>query len=143
MMSRQRKAGAISALFVGLLVLLVLMASVDMRVSAIARQQSATITPTPCNEDEQEDCDDYGTDTAIAYYETRTAIAETTPGTTTSTATTTVTSSAGTPAVTATTFPSPTSFTTVATLVPSPVLPTPVAPAQQLAPTETPTAIPN
>jgi hypothetical protein len=143
MMSRQNKAGAISALFVGSLMLVILMASVDNRVSAIARQQSATITPTPCNVDEQEDCDDYGTDTAIAYYETRTAIAESTPGTTANTATGTVTSSATTPILSPTLFPSPTNFIAPATPISSPALPTSVAPAQKLEPTETPTAIPN
>jgi hypothetical protein len=143
MMSRQNKAGAISALFVGLLVLIVLMASVDMRVSAIARQQAATITPTPCNEEDQEDCDDYGTDTAIAYYDTQTAIADTTAEASTSTITSTATTGAGTSAATPTTFTSPTSFTTAATQAPSPVQPTPIAQTQPLVPTETPTAIPS
>jgi hypothetical protein len=145
MMLRQNKAGTISALFIGLLVLVVLMASVDRRVSAIARQQTAaTITPTPCDEEDQEDCDDYGTDTAIAYYDTQTAIADTTAEAGTSTVTSTATTDtnrAGTPAVTPTTFASPTSFTTGTT--PAPAQPTPIAQTLPLVPTETPTAIPN
>ncbi|HEU5097607.1 MAG TPA: hypothetical protein VFU22_01085 [Roseiflexaceae bacterium] len=144
MMSRQNKAGAISALFTGLLVLVVLMASVDIRVSAIARQQSATITPTPCNQEDQEDCDDFGTDTAIAYYATQTAIAEPTAGASTSTVTGTITTGTGTPAVTSTSFASPTIFTT-ATPLASTAATTPIAPVQQQPPepSETPTAIPN
>jgi hypothetical protein len=144
MMSRQNKAGAISALFVGLLVLVVLMASVDRRVSAIARlQTAATITPTPCDEADQEDCDDYGTDTAIAYYDTQTAIAENSTSTVTATNTSTDTNRSGTSAVTPTTLTSPTIFTTAATPLPSPVQSTPIAQALPLVPTETPTAIPN
>jgi hypothetical protein len=144
MMPRHNKAGAISALFVGLLVLVVLMASMDMRVSAIARQQTAaTITPTPCDEEDQEDCDDYGTDTAIAYYDTQTAIADTTAEASTSTVTTTATTGVGTAIVTPTTFTSPTNVTTAATPAPSPTQSTPIAQALPLEPTETPTAIPN
>ena len=141
MMSRQNKAGAISALFVGLLVLMVLSASVDRRVSAVARQQSATVTLTPCDDDiDDGTCSDFRDDlTMTAELATQTATAMGTSGANTPTTTT----SAGTPTVTPTTFASPTTFIPAATPVPSPAQPTPNAQSQELEPTETPTAIPN
>jgi hypothetical protein len=59
------------------------------------------------------------------------------------TATTTVTAGVGTPTVTRTPTLSPTSFTAVATRALPSALPTPLTPPQPLAPTETPTAIPD
>jgi hypothetical protein len=139
-MSRQNKAGAISALLIGMLALAVSLSSVGTRVSAIARLQ-ATATPTPCD-DEPDICADYATEAAL---DALTATAEATPGT--STATATGTTGIGTPTVTRTPTLSPTlsptSFTGVATLAPSPAQPTPSPEPQQLAPTETPTAIPD
>jgi hypothetical protein len=145
-MSRQKKAGTISVLLIGLLVLGVCLASMGTHVSAIARMQNATVTPTPC-EDDPSDCSDYATDDAMdamtATADELTAAAEITPGagTATTTATTTTTPGVGTPTVTPTT--TPTSFTTVATLAPSPIQPTPSIEPQQIAPTETPTVIPD
>ena len=140
MMSRQKKAGAISALFVGSLMLAILLASVGAHGSAIARLQTATITPTPCNEEDQLDCEDDQTATAEIYFDNQTATAlVTTP----STATITATTSTGTATATSTSPPSPTTSTVIVTPVPSPQSATPIAPAQQLAPTETPTEIPS
>src|SRR5262249_41565659 len=121
-MSRQNKAGAISALFIGLLLLVVLAANADVRVSAIARLQSATITPTPCDPDDQQDCDDYGTDTAIAYFDTQTAL----PSATRKTGTPTTSAAATTPTATWTPIPSPTTSSGVVSPAPSLVQPTPV-----------------
>jgi hypothetical protein len=148
-MSRQKKAGTISALLIGLLALVVSLSSVGTRVSAIERLQNATatrtLTPTPC-EDDPGDCADYATDAAIdaAIGATDTAAAITaSAGTATATTTTTTTSGVGTPTVTRTPVLSPTSVTGVATLAPSPIQPTPIPTPQQLAPTETPTVIPD
>ncbi len=143
-MSRQKKAGTISALLIGLLVLGVCLASLGTRVSAIARLQNATVTPTPCVED-PDDCSDYATDDAMdamtATADEMTAAAETTPSEVT--ATTTTTAGVGTP--TATSALAPTSITTAAPLAPSPIQPTPSIPSepQRVVPTETPTAIPE
>jgi hypothetical protein len=137
LMSRQNKAGAISALLIGLLALVVSLPSVGTRVSAIARLQDATAMPTPCD-DEPEICADYATEAAI---DALTATAEITPGAGTVSATSTT--GVGTPTVTRTPTLSPTSFTGVATLAPSPAQPTPSPEPQQLAPTETPTAMPD
>jgi len=149
-MLRQNKAGTISALLIGLLVLVVCLASLGTRVSAIARLQAATATPTatPCTDDPN-DCADYATDDAIdrmtASADALTAAAEITPspGTATTTATTTTTPGVGTPTVTPMPTRSPTSVTGVPTLAPSLILPTPTTEPQQLAPTETPTVIPD
>ena len=144
-MSRQKKAGTISAIFVGLLVLIVLLANIDTRVSAIARMQNPTVTLTPCDDDVDDGvCSDYRADlTMTAELATQTASAIGTPNAGTATATTTITLGVGTPTVTPTPTLSPTSLTGVATLAPSPTLLAPTAPPQQLAPTETPTAIPD
>jgi hypothetical protein len=140
MMSRQQKAGAISALCVGLLMLAILLASADARVSAIARLQTSTLTPTPCDEEDQIDCDDDATAAAEIYFEDQTATAlVTTPGT----ATDTTTSGTSTATATRTSPPSPTISTVIVTPVPSPQPAAPVVPAQQIAPTETPTEIPD
>jgi hypothetical protein len=149
-MLRQTKAGTISALLIGLLVLVVSLAGLGTRVSAIVRLQSATatLTPTPCL-DEPADCSDYATDDAIdrmtATSDAKTAAALITPspGTTTTTTTSTTTPGVGTPTVTPTPTVSPTSFPTAAALIPSPVQPTPIPDPQRLAPTETPTVIPD
>jgi hypothetical protein len=140
MMSRHNKAGAISVLFVGLLMLVVLLADIDTRVSAVARMQSPTVTLTPCDDDLDDGvCSDYRDDlTMTAELATQTATAAATSGAGTPTATT----NAGTPTVTQTPALTPTSFSGVATPVPSLTVPTPIAPAQPLAPTETPTALP-
>jgi hypothetical protein len=143
-MSRQKKAGTISALLIGLLVLSVCLASLGTRVSAIARLQSATVTPTPTPcEDDPADCADYATDDAIdamtASADALTAAAAITPNA--QTATTTTTAGVGTPTLTPT--PTPTSLTAAATLAPSPNQPTPTIEPQLLEPTETPTAIPD
>jgi len=139
-MSRQKKAGTISALLIGLLVLSVCLASLGTRVSAIARLQSATVTPTPTPcEDNIDDCNDYATNDAIdamtASADALTATAAITPSA--QTVTTTTTPGVGTPTLT------PTSLTTAATLAPSPIQPTPIIEAQRLEPTETSTAIPD
>jgi hypothetical protein len=145
-MSGQKKAGTISALVIGLLVLLVALSSLGTRVSAIARLQNATVTPTPtpCDAD-PDDCADYATDDAMdamtATADALTATAGATPGALTTTATTTI--GAGTLTVTPTPTLSPTTFAGTATLAPSPIQPTPVADPQRLAPTETSTAIPD
>jgi hypothetical protein len=149
-MLRPNKAGTISALLIGLLVLGLCLASLGTRVSAIARQQNATatLTPTPCNEDPV-DCADYATEDAIdRMTDTANALTETaeyTPGpsTATTTATTTTTSGIGTPTVTPSPTLAPTTSTTVATLAPTPFRPTPIPEPQRLAPTETPTVIPD
>jgi hypothetical protein len=143
-MSRQKKAGTISALLIGLLVLSVCLASLGTRVSAIARLQSATVTPTPTPcEGDIDDCNDYATDDAIdamtASADALTATAAITPSA--QTASTTTTPGVGTPTVTPTL--TPTSLTTAATLAPSPIQPTPSIEPQRLEPTETPTAIPD
>jgi hypothetical protein len=143
-MSRQKKAGTISALLIGLLVLSVCLASLGTRVSAIARLQSATVTPTPTPcEGDPNDCADYATDDAIdamtASADALTATAAITPNAQTST--TSATPGVGTPTLTPT--PTPTSLTTAATLAPSPNQPTPTIEPQLLEPTETPTAIPD
>jgi hypothetical protein len=145
LMSRQKKAGTISALFVGLLVLIVLLANIDTRVSAIARMQNPTVTLTPCDDNVDDgECSDYRdqlTNTAELATQTATAMGTSTAGT--PTATTTTTAGVGTPTVTPTPVLSPTSVTGVATLAPSPIQPTPIPTPQQLAPTETPTVIPD
>jgi hypothetical protein len=143
-MSRQKKAGTISAVLIGLLVLSVCLASLGTRVSAIARLQSATATPTPTPcEGNIDDCNDYATDDAIdamtASADALTATAAITPSA--QTATTTTTPGVGTPTLTPTL--TPTSLTTAATLAPSPIQPTPIIEPQRLEPTETPTAIPD
>jgi hypothetical protein len=154
LMLRQHKAGTISALLIGLLVLLVCLANLGTRVSAIARQQSATLTPvaTPCEADvDPDDCADYATDDAIdrmtATSDAMTAEADITPGTGTATTTTTMTANAttgvGTPTATPTPTLSPTGAPTVAPLIPSPTQITPLPDPQRLAPTETPTVIPE
>src|SRR5215207_5314195 len=133
LMLRQHKAGTISALLIGLLVLLVCLDSLGTRVSAIARQQSATVTLTPCDDDVDDgECSDYRFDlttTAESATETATAMgtsnAGTATSTTTSTPTTTTTSGVGTPTITLTPASSPTSFPTAAPLIPSPVQFTP------------------
>jgi hypothetical protein len=141
-MSRQKKAGTISAVLIGLLVLGVCLASVGTRVSAVARLQSSTVTPTPC-EDDPADCADYATDDAMdamtATADGLTAAAEITPSPIT--ATTTTTAGAGTPTRTPTL--TSTRSTAAATLAPSPFQPTPTLEPQQIAPTDTPTAIPD
>jgi hypothetical protein len=152
-MLRQNKAGTISALLIGLLVLLVCLASLGTRVSAIARQQTATLTPTPCQED-PDDCNDFATDdaidrmtatsdamTATSDAKTEAALITPSPGTATVTQTTTTTSGVGTPTITPTS--SPTSSPTGAPLIPSPVQLTPTPEPQRLAPTETPSVIPE
>lgn len=153
-MSRQNKAGAISALLIGLLVLAVSLSSMGTRASAIARQQSTTATPTrtttptptPCDDD-QDICDSDATDAAVNATDTAvaalTATAEITPSPGTATATTTGTPGVGTPTITRTPTLLPTRFTTAATLAPTPFQPSPSAEPQRLAPTETPTAIPD
>jgi hypothetical protein len=155
LMLRQNKAGTISALLIGLLVLLVCLASLGTRVSAIARQQTATLTPTPCQED-PDDCNDYATDdaidrmtatsdamTATSDAKTEAALITPSPGTATVTPTTTTTSGVGTPTITPTPTSSSTSFPTAAPLIPSPVQLTPTPELQRLAPTETPIVIPE
>jgi len=141
-MSRQNKAGTVSILLIGLIVLSVCLVSIDTRVSAIARLQNSTVTPTPC-EDDPNDCADYATDDAMdamtASADALTATAGTTPGAITTTATTG--SRVGTPTLTPT--PTATNSTTAATLAPSPIQPTPSVEPQQLAPTDTPTTIPE
>lgn len=142
-MSRQKKAGTISALLIGLLVLSVCLASVGTRVSAIARLQNATAVPTPC-EDDPADCADYATDDAIdamtATADEMTAAAEITPSA--GTATNTTTAGVGTPTITPTPTLASTNSTPVATLAPTLIQPAPSI-ESQLAPTETPTVIPN
>src|SRR5690349_13379555 len=100
LMSRQKKAGIISVVLIGLLVLGVCLADMAPRVSAIARLQRATVTPTPC-EDDPADCSDYATDDAMdamtATADEQTAAAEITPSAVT--ATTTRTPGIGTPTV--------------------------------------------
>jgi hypothetical protein len=145
-MSRQNKAGAISALLlIGLLALVVSLSSVGTRVSAIARMQNPTVTLTPCDDSVDDgECSDYRdelTNTATAELATQTARAIATSNAGTATATTTTTSGVGTPTVTPTL--SPTSLTTAATLAPSPIQPTPIVEPQRLEPTETPTVIPD
>jgi len=147
LMSGQNKAGAISALLlIGLLALVVSLSSVGPRVSAIARMQNATVTLTPCDDSVDDgECSDYRdelTNTATAELATQTARAIATSNALTTTTTATTTLGVGTPTVTRTPVLSPTSFTAVATLAPSPIQPTPIAAPQQLAPTETPTVIP-
>ena len=137
MMSRQHKAGAISALFVGLLIVVIALSSADARVSAIARLQSATTTPTPCDPEDQIDCDDDATATAEVYFENQTATALQT------TATVTATTVTGTTTVTQTPFPSPAGSTAVTAPMPSPALSTPIAPQQQPVATETPIEVPD
>ena len=63
-MSRQNKAGTVSILLIGLIVLSVCLVTIDTRVSAIARLQNSTVTPTPCD-DSPDDCADYATDDAM------------------------------------------------------------------------------
>jgi hypothetical protein len=144
-MLRQTKAGTISAMLIGLLVLLVCLASLGTRVSAIARQQTATVTPTPCLEDE-DICAEYATEEAedllTATSDVLTATAEATPSPGTATITTTTTAGVGTPTITPTPTASPTNISTAVSLIPSPIQLTPT-PDQQLVPTETPTAIPD
>ncbi|MDQ2996117.1 MAG: hypothetical protein M3R61_03535 [Chloroflexota bacterium] len=149
-MSRQKKAGTISALLIGLLVLGVCLANMGTRVSAIARLQNATVTPTPCDDDEDV-CSEYATEDAIvaltATAGEKTALAEITPSAITATATSatsatsTTTPGVGTPtvrpALTSTSFP------TAAPLAPSPIQPTPIIEPQRIEPTETPTVIPD
>jgi len=142
-MSRQTKAGAISALLIGLLAFVVSLASVGTPVSAIARLQRATITPTPtpCNDDPDvcaSDATDTAFDAAVDATDTAAAI---TASALTATATSTV--GIGTPTDTPTPILSPTGFSGSATLAPSPIPPTPNAAPQELAPTETPTVIPD
>jgi len=149
-MLRQNKAGTISVLLIGLLVLVVCLSSLGTRVSAIARLQSSTSTPTPtiCT-DEPAACSEYATEdamdamTATSDAKTATAQATPSPGTATTTGTTTATLGTGTPTTTRTTTVSPTSLTGVPTLVPTLFQPTPVPEPQRLAPTETPTVIPD
>lgn len=144
-MSGQKKAGTISALLIGLLALIVAFSSLATHVSAIARLQNATLTPTPCTAN-PDDCTDYATDDAMdamtASADAMTAAAMGTAVTTSSTqvATSTV---VGSPAATPPPALSPTSFTGAATLAPSPTQPAPIVEPQQVAPTETPTVIPD
>jgi hypothetical protein len=148
LMSRQNKAGAISALLIGLLVLAVCLASVGTRASAIARLQGATatttLTPTPCDDD-PDVCSDDATDAAIdaltAVADNLTATAQATPSP--GTATSTTTPGTGTPTATRTPTLLPTNQTAVATLAPSPFVPTATIDHERLAPTETPTPIPD
>jgi len=147
-MSGQKKAGTISALVIGLLVLVMALSSLGTRVSAIARLQNATVTPTPtpCTDDPA-DCADYATDDAIdaltATADALTATADATPNAITTTAAATTTVGAGTPTATPTSTLAPTSFAGTATLAPTAIQPTPFVEPQRLAPTETPTAIPD
>jgi len=144
-MLRQIKAGTISTLLIGLLVLVVCLASLGTRVSAIERLQgsTATPTPTPCD-DEQDICDADATDAAFdAAVDATDTAAAITESALTATATPTNTAGVGTPTVTPTPTLSPTSSTGVVTLAPSPIPPTPIPEQQRLAPTETPTAIPD
>jgi hypothetical protein len=141
-MSRQKKAGTISALLIGLLAFIVSLSSMDTHASAIALLQRATVTPTPTPCDDDPDvCASNATDTA---FDTAVSITDTAAAITRSalTATATSTVGAGTPTVTTTPVLSPTSFSGGATLAPSPIQPTPIV-EQQLAPTETPTVIPD
>ena len=100
-------SGTISALLIGLLVLVVALSSLGTRVSAIARLQNATVTPTPtpCDAD-PDDCADYATDDAMdamtASADALTATAGATPGTLTTTVTATTTTGTGTPTATPT-----------------------------------------
>lgn len=147
-MSRQKKASAVSALLIGLLVLGVCLGDLGTRASAIARLQNATVVPTPC-EDDPADCADYATDDAIdaltATADEQTAAAEITPDEVTATATATTTVGVGTPTITPAL--TPTSFPTAAPLAPAPTSfqPTPTIEidSQRLAPTETPTVAPD
>jgi hypothetical protein len=144
-MSRQKKAGTISALSIGLLALAVSVSSVGTRVSAIARLQNPTVTLTPCDDNVDDgECSDYRdqlTNTAELATQTATAMGTSTADTATATSTSTV--GVGTPTLTRTPVLSPTSLTGVATLAPSPIQPTPTAVPQPPAPTETPTVIPD
>jgi hypothetical protein len=144
-MLRQTKAGTISAMLIGLLVLLVCLANLGTRVSAIARQQTATLTPTPCTDD-PDDCADYATDDAIdrltATSDVLTTTAEATPSPGTATVTTTTTAGVGTPTLTPTPTTTPTNLPTAVSLIPSPIQLTPSPDPERLVPTETPTAIP-
>jgi hypothetical protein len=141
-MSRQNKAGTISVLLIGLIVLSVCLVSIDTRVSAIARLQNSTVTPTPCDAD-PDDCADYATDDAMdamtASADALTATAGATPGTITTTATTR--SGIGTPTLTPTL--TATGSAAATTLAPSPSEPTPSIEPERLAPTDTPTPIPD
>jgi hypothetical protein len=119
-MSRQNKASTISVLIIGLIVIIMIMASSEVRTSAIARQQSATVTPTPCDPEEQDFCNDDATDTAEAYFETQTVIASTGTATGTTTRTATGTPGTGTPTTTRTAGPTPTGPTGF--LTPTPTL---------------------
>jgi hypothetical protein len=141
LMSRQNRAGAISALSIVLLALVVALSSVGTRASAIARLQNATATttptPTPCDDDPDvcaSDATDAAFDAATDATDTAAAI---TSSAGTATATPTSTTGVGTPTVTRTPTLSPTSFTVVATPTPVPVQPTTIES------TETPIVIPD
>ncbi len=144
-MLRQNRAGTISALLIGLLVLVVCLSSLGTHASAIARLQSGTPTLTPCNDDVDDGtCSDYRLDlTATAESATQTATAMGTSNAGTSTATGTITPGVGTPTVTRTPTRSPTGLPVAAPLIPSPVQLTPIPEPQRLAPTETPTMVPD
>jgi hypothetical protein len=150
-MLRQHTAGTISSLSIGLLVLIVSLASLGTHVSAVARLEAGTATstrtttptPTPCDDD-QDICDSDATDAAFdatdaaASALTATAAITPSPGTATTTVTTT-TRGLGTPTGTLL----PTNFPTTAPLIPSPIQATSTLAAEQLVPTETPTTIPD
>src|SRR4051794_8861275 len=136
-MSRQKTAGTISVLLIGLLVLGVCLADMGTRVSAIARLQNATVTPTPC-EDDPVDCSDYATEDAVdaltATADEKTAAAEITPSPGTATTTTTMTPGVGTPTVTPalTATATSTNLPTSTRLVPSPIQATPIVEPQRI-----------
>jgi hypothetical protein len=142
-MSRQKKAGTISALLIGLLTLVVSLSTAGTHASAIVLLQRATVTstPTPC-QDNPDDCADYATDDALnAAADVTDTAAAITRSALTATATSTV--GVGTPTDTPTANLSPTSFSGVTTPAASPIQPTPIVVPQELAPTEPPTAIPD
>ncbi len=144
-MSRQTKAGTISALFIVLLVLIVSLSSLGTRVSAVARLQNATVTLTPCDDNIDDGvCSDHRDDltTTAELADTRTAIALETSAAGTPTATTTTTVGVGTPTVTPTLSPTGLAAIATPTLTLVPTLSVPSAPPQERALVETPTALP-
>jgi len=159
-MSRQKRAGTISVVLIGLLVLGACLTSMGTHVSAIARLQSATVTPTcdaspgDCADQATDDAIDAMTATADAMTATADAMTEVadamtaeadavTPGA--QTATSTMTPGVGTPTATPTPTRASTSIPLAAPLAPTLIPPTPTIEIdpQRLAPTETPTALPD
>jgi hypothetical protein len=134
-MARQNKASTVSILIIGLSVIIMIMASSSVRTSATARRQSVTntpsITPTPCETVDQDDCDFEATETAQTFFETQTA---------TPTGTITRTPGTTTPTTTRTASPTPTGQTGFPTPFPTEI-PTPAP--QVILPTPTPIPTPS